>query len=110
MPRKNIVVGAAKFRPVPKAPNTWQCGDTTLTNYYHASDWAAYICLGNNAYGWQQDAWGAGDCPEEAIKDLCRILTIRHRDATAQVAAWGKIQERAAAALALFNPKEASNE
>lgn len=110
MPRKNIIIGAAKFRPVPKAPHTWQCGGITLSNYYNASDWTAYTCLGNNAYGWQQDACGMGACPEEAIKDICRILTIRHQDATAQVVAWGKIQERAAAALALITPKEEPNE
>lgn len=110
MPRKNIVVGAAKFRPVPKAPNTWQCGDTTLSYDCLDGAWTAYTCLGSNAHGWQQDACGMGDCPEEAIKDLCRILVSRHQAATAQVAAWGKIQERATAALALFNPKEASNE
>lgn len=110
MPRKNIVVGAAKFRPVPKSPNTWQCGDTTLSYDRLDGSWAAYTCLGSNAYGWQQAAWGEGASPEEAIKDLCHILALRHQDATAQVVAWGEVLERAAAALALFNPKEASNE
>lgn len=110
MPRKNIVIGNAKFRPVPKAPHTWECGDILLEDRFPAPEsWGARVVLGTFC-GVLRDAWGQGASPEEAVSDLRCILLFRQQEAATRIAQWGEVQERAAAALALIAPKEDPHE